>query len=92
MSNTPRAQHIYSVINDIEDKLNRRSRIIEDQNYNTYQQLKLNNLSSDRYEIINSNNINSQTQFLQIPADRIIDASQIANHLSFTNKTLCFYY
>ena len=79
MSNTPRAQHIYSVINDIEDKLNRRSRVIEDQNYNTYQQLKLNNLSSDRYEIINSNNINSQTQFLQIPADRIIDASQIAN-------------
>ena len=41
MSNTPRAQQIYSVINDIEDKLTKRTHLFEDQNlYNTYQQMR----------------------------------------------------
>ena len=78
MSNTPRSQQIYSVINDIEEKLSRRTHALEDQNlYNTYQQMKTS--GNERYEINNLNGINSQTQFLQIPAERIIDATKLSN-------------
>ena len=42
----------------------------EDQNYyNIYQQLKSNNNRSNRFKMININDINFQIQFLQIPTE-----------------------
>ena len=84
MSSTPTSQNIYSVINNLESKLNRRGEIIEDGNYNEqqYQEIRPNttNLINTQYEIKTTTpiDINTETQFIQIPIERLVDANQIS--------------
>ena len=83
MSSTPTSQNIYTVIDNLDSKLSRRGQIIEDGNYyDQYQEIKPNktNIINTDYEIKNTTpiNINTETQFIQIPIERLVDANQIS--------------
>ena len=83
MSSTPTSQNIYTLIDNLDSKLNRRGQIMEDGNYyNQYQEIKPNTTSvmNTQYEIRTTTpiDINTETQFIQIPIERLVDANQIS--------------
>ena len=96
MSQTPTSQNIYNLIDNIEAKLNKRGRTIEEGNYySNYEEINsnrnknindtipnlnsTNNIITTQYEIkTNPINFNSETQFIQIPIERLVNANQIS--------------